>query len=280
MGQKLSLEQKIAANALTLEENFDGEYFRYDVMGFGHHVIVPATNLNIQMDAFRSVATAEEEYEAAIFKWATEEYKSTDPVAQVSWSTGYFREFVLLPFDKLVEMTNLEIPAEFETYKANRSNYVKKDTKYLRKAVPNELVSLQDAQKLSLVADLKTKVANVYGFGYAGSTGSVPLLLSLLAISNGAQEDAEAASRSICLQTAASAPLIQFVIEEWPEVDPNAPVQDDRQAQMTAAFQQMMMGQDGQGDDGGEPDFDTDGNPIAYDYPRCLGCGKHHGPEQ
>jgi len=306
MGQTLTLEEKIADTRLRVEPNTDHDYFGYDVLGYGSQGFVPSVVFSTWIKEIEGLPEDDQEKELAR---RANNYVQEGPLPEVP--ADRTRMFTLTSNNTLLEVVKFNNSAVFAAYKTNPKDFISREGRWARKASPSELPALKEAHLLTGIIDIKSKTINVYGFGYAGNIDS-DFANRISTIEELPIAEVESATRALCLEAAAKAPVADFQIIEWLEL-PEQPeqFQNDRIAQ----FIQMMQMPAGQDDDEQKDDEQADDEDVTHQssdenwhqllyepsilpflhsrkysgyakpthdagnlYPECPGCHENHAP--
>jgi len=296
-----TLEEMIASDRVTTTPNTDGPYYQYNVYGRSRQSVVPAVVFDAKKTELANGDRSADEVEELLSLWASTYVQEGPLPVPEPKDTDFLRSYDVTNKRVVCIQVNFKIQADYDAFKANPQEYTKVGGGDVRKVTLEEIATLANRQELSTVHNSKLKLANVYGFGYSGTITSKMLRNALTQITNAPSEEVRSKFvRSLCEQSSEYYPTMNFQLRNWTEVDdePTRPenTMEARLMQMMNAgggggrgmmnmatiMQAMGGGGNQRGDDDVlptvEPDNDADGNPITYEHPRCLGCGKHHAP--
>lgn len=295
MGQAPTKEELIAARKLSVSRKTDGDYFSYEVMGYGTHGIVPVVVYNQWVTDTNDLGKIEQNL---VLAQKSNNYVQEGPLPQPP--TDRKRLFMVSAQNTLAEDVCFSHPEIFAAYKSEPTNFVYDEVGWLRKASPSELESLKDAQILTEVVNIYTQTINVYGFGHCGNV-DIDFADRIMELEKIVADQVKTESHELCMLAAATRPIVDFQIIEWSEVSDVIEIEpmtnqqkmarmiqmmqanhdDDNHAPMNSVsqerFMQMMQFQtsDGVNYTGVRPTHDENG----VEYPECSGCHKHHAPD-
>lgn len=227
MGQVLTLDEKIADTKLRVQPNTDGDYFRYEITGYGSHGFVPSVVFGAWITETDTLPAHEQERELAL---RAKNYVQEGPLPEVP--AVRTRLLIKTNENTLLEVAKFNNPAVFAAYKANPQDFISREGQWARMASPSELSALKESQVLTGIVDSKSETINVYGFGYSGNT-DMKFADRIDKLDELPADEVEAATRALCLEAAAKKPAADFKIIEWSEL----PEQPEEIAQFMQAVE-------------------------------------------
>lgn len=264
----MSDEERTNSEQASYCPNFEGDYYRYEIWGFGHRSVVPATAFTLKATELKNADGVNAvDTDRLLSDWAYT-YSGGVPEYHIRPKMiGTMPSRSTQGAKRLVMMAELEDPVQFTHFKNNRDQYFKKENTQVRKLNTTDIESLIADNRATIFIDPDGENVNVYGFGKAGQMTFEVLFEQMQPwiddVSTTNEQKIEQ-YRALCLAAAATNPPAIITVEDWPTTPEVDSQNDERQRMME--MMQMMMGGARQG-----------GND---EYPACRGCGKHHAPGQ